>query len=372
MSQSPEGSTGRFWKWFIPSFFTTVFAVIGLMTQTGADDATKNLQSYADKYHLAWPQWLTANQVMSVLGLLVVASFVYAFRGALRPLPGRLMAAYRVLRGLPPAPPAPPTPYEIVALNDVRAAFNNYASHAANKILSLCLDAQNDEHGQGVTFAWLVEEEKKELRDAKARLDAALDPRARVAFHILRFTFLDFLAKYGTVVRIVHDYEREGVDLLDKQHVQAYQDWEGYHADLWKRLNDMKEQEPLTQMGPVLQQKFYLGEGLRYASLRARADKMFRTGSPDQRAFLRLFSVETTPSQDNPIEGKIYNAGMGLTRDRLLKLEHGEGGARWFSLPAPVVQAWLFTGQGALVRERVLIPPSAVIYPMDPGGGVTG
>jgi hypothetical protein len=364
MSKSSEGNTtARFWKWLIPGVPAALFAVFALMMQTGADDATKNVQSYADKFDLVWPAWLTAGQVMLVLGLLTVAGFVYVFRGALRTLPRRSMAAYRAFRQLPPSPTAPPTAEEIVAVNDVRSTFRNVGAPAADQILSLCRDAQNDAALKPVTFTWLVEQEKVSLRDAKSRVDAVLGDRGGVRLAALKGAFPGFLSAYGNVVRAAHDLEREGVDLLSSQHAQAYRDWESVHAKLLDLLNTMKEQPLLAHLGPVLQEKLSSGTGMRYASFYGRATKMFALASPNERAFLQLFGTQTGPSKDSPIDFKVHEAGLKLAKDKILKVEDGEGGVQRFLVPEPVRHAWFDSSFGPFVRESVEIHPSVVVMP---------
>lgn len=349
-------------------------ALIVAAAEIGPDEATKNLEAWAARLGLGWPDWLTAGWVFTVLVVVAVVWYGILFRKQLRTVPRRSAAGYQAFRGLPPAPPEPPSATEIVAINDVRAAFRLAGAPAAERILSLCLEAQNDKAAKWMPFVWILEREKVLLLGTKERLEGFVGERGARLLPAIRDALFAFLKAYGTVVRAVHEFERVGVDLLDSQHGDTYQTWEGHHADLLGQLNKMKEQPALAHLRPVIKEHLSVGAELRYSTLVARAGKMFQSPSPDERAFLDLFCTDKPVGPDSTITHNVAEAGRQLARAKLLKVSSIPDGAQRFSLPEPVRQAWILSNAPPFpIRECVDIHPQFVINPgMRPGGGSTG
>jgi hypothetical protein len=367
MPDSPQRSWMRRLLALLPAL---LFGLFALATQVGPDDATKNLGAWVNRFGLEWPQGLTITQAFTIFVVVVVGYYAFLFRRQLRVVPRRFAEAYRAFRALPPVSPEP-TVQEVVAIEAVRAAFRNAGGPAADRILSLCRDVQNNEV-KWVTFVWLLEREKDSLRDTKSRLDGALD-RKDERLPSIRQALQGFLVAYGNVVRAVHDFETEGADLLGKLYADSYEDWERLHANWREQLNTIKEQSALASVRPAIEENLRTVPDLRYSTLYTRGRKLLEFASPDERAFLDLFCTDTTPNQGNPIEYSVYSAGLGLAHNKLLKLEGGENGASRFCLPKPVLRAWFISGRAPhLRRECVDVGPSAVsMGPIHPGGGVS-
>jgi hypothetical protein len=369
MSESAgKSTTSRFWRWFGRSLPALVVTVIIAATQAGPDEATSRLKAWADAIGLGRPQWLTGALVLKIGVAVMVLIYGFIFRKQLGVAPQRFAAAFRAFRAPPPLPPKP-TVQEVVAVEAVRASFRNAGGPAADRIHSLSQDLRRND-GKGVPFLWLLEKQEKALRETKGRLEAAVEDGAHERLPCIRQALQEFLAAYGTVVRAVHDFEKEGVDLLGKQYADAYARWEQSHTDWIQRLDTIKEQPALAHLRPAIQDNLQTGEYLRYSALFARGAGLPESASPDERAFLALFCSDTTPTNENPIEYGVYNAGRDLASKNLLKLAAGENGAQRFCLPEPVRRGWTHHGESPYPqREFVDVHPSAVIMGRAEGGG---